>query len=155
MREPIHAPLTPSASKTSGPTQHIDAPMAENIPAIRKPFPLWVLDFFTSDIFLKKPVYAPYHSTESNRKSKNHWLAALTPDSRADRAEVQLFVVNSSEQQPGTSFLVSSLSSATGRSPFAMASCDASISLRSRFSRATFKRCSVSSSLRGFNLGHN
>ena len=69
---------------------------------------------------LKKPVYAPCHSAESNRKSKNHWLAALPPGSRAECAEVQLFVVNSSKQQSGTSFLVPSLSSATRRSPFAI-----------------------------------
>jgi hypothetical protein len=40
-----HRPLSPSASKTSGPTQHIDSSRADSIPAIREPFPLGVSDF--------------------------------------------------------------------------------------------------------------
>ena len=52
VREPIHAPLTPSASNTSGPTQHIDAPIAESIPPTRSPFPFRALVCFRSDIFL-------------------------------------------------------------------------------------------------------
>jgi hypothetical protein len=58
VREPIHAPLTPRASNTSGPTQHIDAPIAESIPAIRNPFPFRALVGFRSDIFLRPNLHS-------------------------------------------------------------------------------------------------
>src|SRR5258708_11897065 len=51
--EPIQVPLTPSGDNTSGLTEHIDAPMAESIPAIRNPFPLCALAFFTSGKILR------------------------------------------------------------------------------------------------------
>ncbi len=38
VRFPIHAPLMPSASNTSGPTQHTDAPIPATTPATREPF---------------------------------------------------------------------------------------------------------------------
>jgi hypothetical protein len=50
VKEPIHAPLTPRASKTSGPRQQADAPIAATMPATRNPIPFWVVDFLDSSI---------------------------------------------------------------------------------------------------------
>jgi hypothetical protein len=58
--EPIQAPLIPIATSTNGPMQQIDAPMAESIPASRKPFPLRVPDSFRSVIFMSQPAEGVY-----------------------------------------------------------------------------------------------
>ena len=103
--EPIHEPLIPSASNTSGPTQQIDAPMAERIPAIRKPFPFRAFVCFRSDIFSRE-------STPCTRvRSQIRKIGSPT-------AQAQLLVADFGEQQSGVLPFCSSLSPATGRKPF-------------------------------------
>jgi hypothetical protein len=50
VREPIHAPLTPRASKTRGPRQQADAPKAATTAATTNPIPFWLADFLNSNI---------------------------------------------------------------------------------------------------------
>jgi len=47
---PIHAPLIPSESRTSGPTQQTEAPSAAKMLAIKVPLPV------TAVIFISKPI---------------------------------------------------------------------------------------------------